>query len=122
MEYIKKNAYLKSVMRNIRLAFDKSKAVKKKGGKNEPKNEESAVKKTVTAKIFVANQYADWQKFVLDIICGCQFNNLTIVGDWKIQIRTKTTGELMKKSLQFGSWILVFFNFFNFFNENYELG
>ena len=108
-------------MRNIRLAFDKSRVVKKKGGKNEPKKEELEVKKTVTAKIFVANQYADWQKFVLDVICGCNFNNLTIVDDWKIQIRTKTTGDLMKRSLQFGSWILVYsFFFFNSFNEKYE--
>ena len=107
MEYIKKNAYLKQVIRNIRLAFDKSKANKKKG--KDAKVEEKEVKK-VTAKIFVANHYADWQKFVLDLFAGSAFNDkFMIVDDWKQVVRTKVTGELMKKSLQFGSWILVFF-------------
>ena len=110
MEYLKKNAYLKQVMRNIRLSFDKSKSVKKKAGKNEPKKDEKEVPKTITAKIFVANQYAEWQKFVLDVITSCKFDNVSIVDDWKVQIRTKTTGDLMKKSLQFGSWILVKIN------------
>lgn len=110
MDYIKKNAYLKQVMRNIRLALDKSRSQKKKANsKADPKKEENNVEKkqSVNAKIIVANQYADWQKNVLEVISGCNFNKLAITGDWKAKIRGMTTGEIMKKSLQFGSWILV---------------
>lgn len=106
MDYIKKNAYLKQVMRNIRLAFDKFRNQKKKGGKVE-KKEEAPEKKEYKAKVIVANHYADWQKTVLEILASSNFNKLTIVDDWKAKIRSSTTGDIMKKSLQFGSWILV---------------
>ena len=109
MEYIKKNAYLKQVMRNCRLSFDKSRSAKNK--KKEPKGEEKEVKRVV-AKIFVANQYADWQKFVLDLFAGSKFDEkLAIVDDWKQVVRSKVTGDIMKKSLQFGAWVLVILSF-----------
>lgn len=108
MEYIKKNAYLKQVMRNMRLAFDKARTGKKKKDAKEDKEP-----KKVTAKILVAIKYADWQKFVLDLFVGSNFDQkLNIVDDWKAVIRGKATGEIMKKSLQFGAWVLVNFGKF----------
>lgn len=110
MDYIKKNAYLKQVMRNIRLALDKSRSQKKKANNKDAKKDENNVEKkqSINAKIIVANQYADWQKKVLEVISACTFNKLVVTEDWKAKIRGMTTGEIMKKSLQFGSWILVY--------------
>ena len=120
MEYIKKNAYLKQVLRNCRLSLDKSRSAKNK--KKEPKGEEKEVKKVV-AKIFVANQYAEWQKFVLDLFAGSKFDEkLAIVDDWKVVIRGKTTGDTMKKSLQFGAWILVFLRFYFWLKLKFGVG
>lgn len=107
----------------MRLAFDRSKTAKKKGGKNEPKKEEPEGKKNIIARIIVSNNYADWQKYVLEVISGSNFNKLTIVDDWKVIIRNNTKGDIMKKSLQFGSWILVFLLFLNIlFNISKKIG
>lgn len=103
MIYIKKINYLKSFLRNYRLTFDKVRNLKKKGQD----------KPTVytSAKIIIANDYVNWQKKVLVILKNAKYNeNSDIIEDWRsvIKANKEIVGDILKKSFQFGSYILVF--------------
>jgi hypothetical protein len=95
-------SYLKNTLRQIRLAVEKAKSSKKKG-KDQPE-----VKFSKCILIF-AREYPEWQKNTLVILSKLTFNEKgDPVGDWKQLIKDENLqGDLMKKSLQFGSFVLV---------------
>jgi hypothetical protein len=95
-------------LRNYRLTFDKVKSLKKK-----PAQQGEHV--YTKAKVIIAYEYAGWQKKVLVLLRNSKFNdNNDIVDDWKATLKQdkEITPEIMKKSLQFGSFMLVKSTFF----------
>ena len=92
-------------MRNIRITLDKLQNIKKKGKK--PTDSSIPIKYNV-CKVFIAVEYMAWQKNVLTILNNCKFEENHIVPEWKNEVKEKSGKEFMKKSLQFGTYLLVF--------------
>jgi len=60
--------------------------------------------------LVIASQYFDWQKKVLEVLNSCTITpENQILDDWKKIFKEDTTidKEIMKKSLAFGSYIIV---------------
>lgn len=68
---------MKSVKSNVHLAFEKAKHGGKKGAKAAAKGQKSAkqdIKEPENCVVFVAPEYPDWQKTVLEILSEFQFD------------------------------------------------
>lgn len=101
--------YLRNFLRSYRLTFDKVKSLKKKPGQAEHIY--------TKAKIVIAYEYANWQKRVLVLLKNSKFNeNNDIVDDWKAPLKQdkEITPDIMKKSFQFGSFMLVLYCYIHF--------
>ena len=63
-----------------------------------------------TCTLIIASQYFEWQRKVLEVLGTCTITpDNQIFDDWKKIFKDDTTidKEIMKKSLAFGSYVIV---------------
>jgi leucyl-tRNA synthetase len=95
---IRAKNYIKDLNRSIRTGLDKFKN----------KNKTSPNK----CCILIASKYFDWQLRVLDVLMKFHsVDNNQISDEWKKEFLGESDKEIMKKSLMFGSYIVVFYFF-----------
>lgn len=91
--------YLKAFTRNARLAFEKFNSKRK--------DKSAPVNKLI---VVYAPEYYDWQKTVLQVLSSCNITEKNeIFDDWKKKFTDDKalSKDIMKKSLQFGAYLIV---------------
>eukprot|EP01016_Furgasonia_blochmanni_P049835 TRINITY_DN7613_c0_g1_i1.p1 TRINITY_DN7613_c0_g1~~TRINITY_DN7613_c0_g1_i1.p1 ORF type:complete len:372 (+),score=158.75 TRINITY_DN7613_c0_g1_i1:66-1181(+) len=99
---VRAHFYLKNTLRNVKLTYEKMKS----GGK---KGKDAKEVQISLCTVYVAAEYPEWQRNVLSLLAGCQTNaNGEIIEDWKAKVKAQVPEDaLMKKSLQFGAFVLA---------------
>lgn len=96
--------YLKSVKSNVHLALEKA----KHGGKKAPKGGKAAPATAVeNCAVFVAPEYPDWQRQVLEILAKLQWEGDKLVGNAYVNaIKEQITGPKAGLAMKFAAFVI----------------